>query len=245
MEYLNTLLSNGNTQSVKENPQKEKDQLTKENLIVYITSIEEWENYYINMYDFQLILKKDNPNFNKITKLIEINKVYSFSVINNNDEYVIFDIFDTKEVDYTEYNTTIKSITNDINFDTIIKTNPLSTGVILKRENKAYCGLYNELKLNIPCCLIVRNIHNKNFLIGISEVKILSKQIKVKGLINIGIEFNHLNDYQEVVVMDKAFQIRIVFQKHSFEFKVGCNYEIKYQKISEDYLFKIIESNEI
>lgn len=30
------------------------------------------------MYDFQLVLKKDNLNFNKIVKLIEINKVYVF-----------------------------------------------------------------------------------------------------------------------------------------------------------------------
>lgn len=162
-----------------------------------------------------------------------------FSIINNNDEYIIIDIGTT---DCIGYNTTIKSITYDTNYNSIIKTDALSPDVILKRENKAYCGIYNELKLNTPCYLI---LHKSNYLMGISDAKILSKQIKVKGLINIGIEFKHLDDYQEVVVTDIEFRGRMVFQKHSFEFKVGYNYEIKCQKMIEDYLFKIIECNEI
>lgn len=223
MEFFNNLLSNENN--------------VQQNLVIYITSIEEWEKYYIKMYDFQLILNKDNPKFNKIINLIKINKTYSFSVINNDEEYIIMDV---NEVNFTLFNTVIKSITNDININTIIKTTSLSD-VILKRDNRAYCGLYNELKLNIPCCLI---INNKNYLIGISEPNIFSEKIKVKGLININIEFNHLNDYQEIVVMNSNIKIRIVFQKDSFVFKVGHNYTIKYIKMTEDYLFKIIESNE-
>jgi hypothetical protein len=234
MEFLNNIFTN---ETIK--PVIVKDQLNKESKIIYITSIEEWEHFYINMYDFQLVLKKNNPKFNELAKLIKIYKIYSISFINNDEEYIIIDI---EEKDHVKYNTTIKSITNDINMNTIIKTNPLSTGVILARDNKAYCGLYNELKLNIPCCLI---LCGKNQLIGVSETEIISKQIKIKGLINIGIEYNHLNDYQEIVTMDKDVKNRIVFQKHSFEFKVGHNYIIKLQKTQEDYLHKIIESDEI
>ncbi len=211
----------------------------QQNLTIYITSIEEHEEYYVKMYDFYLILHKENPKCNEIIKLIEVNKVYVFSINFHNEEYIIIDV---KEINYTEFYTVINSVTNDINMDTIVKTGSLlPINVILKRENDAYCSIYNKLKLNIPCCLILYN----NCLMGISEVKIFSEQITVGGLINIDIEFDDLHNYQEVIAIDPEFKRRMVFPKSSFKFKIGHNYEVKYEKITEDFLYKIIESNEI
>lgn len=216
----------------------------QQNLTIYITSIEEHEEYQIKMYDFNLILHKENPKCNKIINSIEINKAYLFSVDNDNEKYSIIDVHDMKYPDFVEFNTVIKSITNDVNMNTIVKTGSLlPVDIILDRRNKAYCSIYNKLKPNVPCCLMIYDTH---FLIGISDVKIVSEQIKVRGLINIDIEFDNLHNYQEVVAFDsRVRKRRMVFPKNSFEFKVEHNYEIKYEKMTQDYLYKIIESKEV
>lgn len=211
-------------------------------ITIYITSIEDWENYYINMYDLQFILKKDHPKVTEILKLLQIGKVVTLNGIKEFNHYNILSVNTNTNIIIFEYDTVITSITTNDDTNTIIYTT--QKRIDLNRSNMAYCGIYNELKLNIPCCLITYN----DQLIGICPVKTRSDKIEVRGLINISIEFPHLTDYYEVIPILKSrisYVGRVVYQKGQFEFKIGCTYKLNYQKMYEKQLYKIIESTEI
>lgn len=195
------------------------------------------------MYDFQLILKKDNQKFNEILKLLTTNKAYSISGDKINNEYIITDI---EMLETFELDTSICFIKMNNQKNIEIRINEdCSHNIILYRENLAYCGIYNVLKLNVPCCLITVKHHTAWSLIGIAEPKIKCDEVNIKGLINIEIEFNHLEDYQEIIGYKDELNSRCVFQKGTFEFKIGHTYRIKYQKIVTCGLSKIIESVEV
>jgi hypothetical protein len=241
MNFINNLFSTASTDTKKillDDKTPKIDNIFK--LTIYITSIEDWENYYINMYDLQFILKKDHPKVTEFLKLLKVGKTVNINAIKEFNQYNILDISISGLI--FELDTVITSITTDDDINTIINT--IQRKIYLNRSNMAYCSIYNELKLNIPCCLMVQNSQ----LIGISPVKTRSDKIEVRGLININIEFPHLIDYYELIPSFKSiisYVGRIVYQKGQFEFKIGCNYTLTYQKMCEKQLYKIIESTEI
>lgn len=169
MNFINNLFSTTSTDNIFK-------------ITIYITSIEDWENYYINMYDLQFILKKDHPKVTEFLKLLKVGKTVTINGIKEFNQYNILDVSISGTI--FELDTVITSIKTDDDINTIINT--IQRNIYLNRSNMAYCSIYNELKLNIPCCLMIYN----DQLVGISSVKTRSDKIEVRGLINISIEFH-------------------------------------------------------
>jgi hypothetical protein len=229
MNLLSELIS-----SMKKEPETVKPEILP--LTVYITSLEEWEDYYINMYEFVAILKKDNPKSDQLWKLFEIGKTYKIDCIQSNGTYIIIDAINIKP---RSGDAVITNVTTDLSGVTVITSPSFNNQIFLDRaSNRAYCGLYNKLKLNTPLHIITTEQYG---LIGIIDVKDKILQISVAGVINISVEFDNLTDYMEVVCSMSNNIGRFVFLKDSFIFETGQSYKIKYTKMLEGDLYQILQ----
>src|SRR5438876_8644469 len=105
-----------NTPPIKEEESKPKTS----SVIVYVTSLEEWEDYYVKMYEFVSILRKNNPKANQLWQLLREDEAYTLHIIQEHNEYIIMDIENAK---IKRRDVTITNVTTETDVVTYITTN--------------------------------------------------------------------------------------------------------------------------
>ena len=206
-------------------------------IIVYVTSVEEWKDrgYIIRSYDAIFILEKYNPKLDLILSVLRPDNAFilhTFELGNN----VIYDL---ESIEIMRYEDKIISVKTD-HKSTLLRLESKLDKVQLCKFKPAYCGIFNQLKLNTTLCLIFvdkRWINGTFELIGVAQSNAI--EIQVKGLINIGIEFEHLPNYVEVITKESQQQ-RFICEKDAFLFEIGFIYNITYQKTTDE-LYQILE----
>lgn len=221
---------------------------TKEEPKIYviagiISSVEEWENYYVKINDKILILKRDNEKFNDLLKDLKVNDIISLNYIKDKNDNIITKI--SSEIYRSE--TIIKNLKTDLDGNTYITTSPVlciendeSINIVLKRNYPLYHELYNKLDINKNTKLIMFVRKEQLQILDIREPINLSREITVIGSINIGKEVKVLNDFVEIIYMNHKKGLRFLISKSSNNLEEQKRYKIKYVKFHSDYFYNII-----
>lgn len=215
-----------------------------------ITSVEEWEHFYVKINRRTLILKHDNENFSDLVKFLETNKIINVNYIKDKNENIIININDKLIIN----DVTIKSIKTNSYGNTFIITSPnLCNGdknnenfnIMLKRSHHVYHKLYDELDNDKTVKLIMFFHKEKLQIIDITAPTNKSREIIVIGNINICKEIKDLNEFVEIVYKNHEKGFRFLISKSLDNFERQGIYKITYIKFHSDSFYKIISYEKI
>lgn len=224
---------------------EQKDIVTKDQVYLIdgiVISVEEWEEFYININEKIFVLRRDNVNFDDLLKFLVVNSTVSINYIKDKDDNRTI----TTKNDSCYFVTTIKGLETDFSGDTYITTSPPVThneqdyNIILKRNYCIYHNLYNKLKINetVSLIMILRNDYFK--ILGVTNVKVVSSEIAIIGTIDIYNEVNDLKDFIEVVYKNHKEKYRFLISKTDNDLIEKRSYKITCTKFHSGNFYKII-----